>query len=204
MRQIYLVFILFFILIFSLISTYLIQNNPSYFKAKVLHNISSVDIFTQNNQLKVNFQIVNSDKENAKIFSNNLGVDADWLEGLSLLLDSNTIDKIKQSLPLHGNIKFSDKQLDLTSQSSSNLNSSLPIQNYQMATGSGRLTFSTRGSDDFDLIIVDPDPIIKYASSSGKLYLSSQSQQLFPILNKIAKIILVVKNKNVTGNILLK
>lgn len=204
MKRTYLIFLLFFILILALISIYILQFNSKFLDTKILQKKSIASIYTQNNNLKIDFNLTNSDKDKAIAFSNNLGVSSDFLEGLTLTLDPNSLDQIKSNLPLEVNLEFNDKSLNLTNFSNVNLNSSIPTQNYEIATGSGRLTFKTRGSKDYDLTILDPDEVVNYATSSGKLYLSKQIEQLFPMLSKIAKITLVVKDKNVSGVILLK
>jgi len=202
-KRIYLIFFLIFILLFSLISIYFIQVNPKFLNTKILHKVSTAKVSTQNDQLNIDFQITSFDRAKAVDFSNNLEISSDYLDGVKLTLDPASINQIKQNLPLEVNLRFSDKQLDLSSVVGS-LSTSLPSQNYEIATGSSKLTFNTRGRSNFDLTITDPGIVISYATSSGRLYLSSQIGELFPMLSKIAKITLVVKDKNVTGNILLK
>lgn len=204
MKIVYLIGFLFFILVIALVSVYLIQINPRFLNTKVLQKVSTADIYTQGDQLKIDFAITKSDNEKMSNFSDNLGVSKAWLEGISLKMDLWSIDKLKQFLPVGVNLSISDKQLSFNSFFLPGLNSSMPIQNYQISSGSSKLMLNARNSSDFDLVVTDPNSIAQYATSSGKLYISSQLQELFPLLEKIAKITLVVRGKNASGNILLK
>lgn len=204
MKLIYIIFLVFFILIFSLISIYITSVNPQFLDTKIFRKESTANIYIQNDQLKIDFQIIDEDFQKAANFSNNLGISSDWLLGVSLTLDQRSLFALKQVLPLNPNLNFSDNSLNFSSTKNSDLNSSLPVQNYEISTGSAKLTLSVRGSNDYNLEVIQPDLIVKFATISGQVYLSSQVEQLFPIMSKIAKIVLVVKGKNVSGNILLK
>src|SRR3989344_4776841 len=67
----------------------------------------------------------------------------------------------------------------------------------EYASGSGKLSYKTDGSDSLYLTVKDPGEFIKNATSSGVIYLSENSQSLFKVLSKLATIEISVNGKNI-------
>lgn len=164
---------------------------------------STASFSIQDNKLRVSFDITKKDQEQLKEFSDSLGVSTDWAEGIIINLDQDTLAKLNSNLPTTVDLKIGEKEINFSNSSLPSLESALPGNSYEFATSSGNFALKTNGND-VKLIILDPEPLLQYATSSGKFNISSQLQPLFPMLGKIARIELSAKDKNLSGRIILK
>lgn len=205
-HKVYLTLILFF-LILMLSLTFVLSNSFSqvlnFLQLQVLEK-SQARVYLEGDSLKLDFDISAKDKANFEVFSNNLGVGSLWSKGITLELNKESIDLIDQNLPALVFLSFSPKEVTFSSGNISFLNSSLPTKNYEIATSSGRASLKVSSEQDYNLEIKDPPPLFKMATSSSKLYLSSEIDGLLELSSKIDTISLQVKNQSVNGYIRLK
>lgn len=165
---------------------------------------SQAQLSFNDSSVNASFQINSKDQQNMQQFSNNLGVSTDWTRGITLKFDQDTVNFLSKVLPKKLSLSFAPKEVDFNNQGLSLLNSSLPAQSYRLATGSANLNLKRVSNESFTLDMIDPAPLLRYATSSGKLYLSNELQGLFPILDKIATIELKVNGGDLQGQIKLK
>ncbi len=166
---------------------------------------SSADTYISGNNLNIKFNLVTTDLPKARAFATELGVSSDFFNGISLGLDEQTINKLSTSLPAHVSLKIEPKKLIFNSPGSLALSSTLVKNKYQFATGSGKLNLVADGDGrDYNLDILDPEPLVRFATNSGQLSLSTKFNPLLQLAPKIAKIEVRVSNKSISGKIELK
>lgn len=165
---------------------------------------SQAQISFSDSSINISFLINPKDQIAMQQFSSNLGVGSDWTKGINFKLDQDSVKFLSKIMPSKLSLSFSPKEIDFSNQGLYFLNSSLPSQSYSLATGSAHLNLERESGENFNLTISDPKPLVEYASSSGKLYLSNQLQSLFPIMDKVATIELKVNGGNLQGSIKLK
>ncbi|MBI3485873.1 hypothetical protein HY025_02905 [Candidatus Daviesbacteria bacterium] len=191
------------IILILAIAFLLIFQNQSWVKEKLVQK-STADIFIQGNHLKINFKVKDSGQAKLNSLINNLGVSNDFLNGISLELDSASLAKLSKSLPTQVKLQINDKQISFQGSNTSLLSTGLPNQSFHFASASSSINLKFVSDENYDLEIIDPEPLAVFATSSGTLHLSNKLQGLFPILSKIAKINLVVNGKSLNGELLLK
>lgn len=205
-HKVYLTWILFF-LILLLSFTFILSSSFSqvlnFLQLQVLER-SQAKVYLEGNSLKFDFDISKKDQEDFEAFSKNLGVDSAWSKGITLELNQESIDLIDQNLPALVYLTFSPNQVTFSSGDISFLNSSLPTKNYEIATSSGRASLKVNSEQDYSLEVKDPSPLLKMATSSSRLYISSEIEDLLELSSKIDTINLQVKNQSLSGFIRLK
>ena len=165
---------------------------------------STADVFIEDGYLRFTFKIDNNDKLKVIEFNRRLGVGGDYLDGVSIKLDPDSLNRLQPMLPVHVKLDFDDSKVSFSSQASNLLSPGFSGQNYNIATGSGKLGFQAKDAQNFELQIQDPEPVLQYATGSGQLHLSTKLNPLFPILEKVSSINLTVNGKNVQGEMRLK
>lgn len=165
---------------------------------------STASIYIKSDRIYFDFKIAKKDQISAQDFLDNLGAEKSLLQGISLELDQNSINELSKILPANLIINFSRSKIVFKERQRIHLKSFISHQRYEFATDSAKSVFILGNDRDFSLDIENPKPLFDYATSSGKLHLSKKSEQLFPILSKIAKIELQVNGENVEGSIILK
>ncbi|MBI2011365.1 hypothetical protein HYS91_01220 [Candidatus Daviesbacteria bacterium] len=193
---------LFFLLIIT--SGFYLIANKNLISTNLLEQKSKASIYTNGNNLKIDFKISNKDMSKAVDFSNRLKIGTSWVEGIEIDLDSESIQKLNQHLPLEVALDFQNKGLAFKSNSRSILNSGLPGESFELASNSGKLSFKSQAGGDYAISVKNPTALIQHATESGKLFISKKLDGLFPILNKVDTISIDVRGKNLTGSILLK
>lgn len=166
---------------------------------------SKVEASLEGDNLKINFLVVDGDKEKVNDLLSNLGVDQKILEGMVLNLDPTSSSSLKRYLPQEANLKLEDKKITLKSNSLSDikLSSGIPEKKYELASNSAKLTIS-ESVGSYDIEIYEPSEILNYAQSSELIHLSDSLSDLFPILSKIVRIDLSLKDNNLSGEIVLR
>lgn len=163
---------------------------------------SSVLLKIEGNFLKVKFNILEKDKVQAESFLNSLEIDKRVFdEELSLELDEGSIEKIYSSLPNNLSLNFSGKRLEFSNVLLKKLDNGLSEKSFEFATGSGKIVLNTDGAQNLSLEILEPNALVKYATSSGDLLISKKMSELFPMLSKIATMKLNVSGKTISGEI---
>lgn len=165
---------------------------------------SQIKISIEGEEVKFNFDITPKDKEKAEAFSNSLGVNTDWTRGISLQFDEQTVSRLNEILPPQLDMVFVPSGVEFSSKSVKVLTSALPDNKYELATTSGKLTLNYSNEKDFDLVIVDPTPLINYASESAKLHLSLKLEGVLPIASKIDRIEVISRGGEIRGKIVIK
>lgn len=165
---------------------------------------SSATISEQGNQLVINFNIVAKDKSKATEFSNNLGTDTSWEQGLKITLDNSTLNLIGSDLPVNLRLGFEPKELTFNSFGVGSLSSGLIGKNYQFSTGSGTLKLNGSTDNDFSLQMSNPQELLKESTKSGTLYLSKQLDGLMELSGKVDTINLSVHSGNISGDVKLR
>ena len=198
-------FCLCFILLVTVISIFLYfdfkgKNFLSYLN---LVDQSKANISLDGKKVIFNFKIADADWQKVQSLSTNLGINSEWVKGLSIELDENSISYIDQSLPSEVFLNFSDKKIELSSSIFPSLSSALPSKRYEIATQSSSLSLLISSETDYELNLKEPATLLKYATISGQVSLSEKLDPLFPIISKIDTIKVDVKGKNIKGEITL-
>jgi hypothetical protein len=200
----------FFILIALLIFSAVIIRYKSFFlgyleEFNLIPTLSTATLSKEQQKLIIKFDLTDAEKKDAESFSKAINVSPEWVEGIALELDPSSLEKLNVTLPLKVNVDFSQNNLKLSSKNNKLLSSSLPKNEYNFATESGKLSFKVLSDREFDLEIIDPAPLALFATSSGELTLSSKIEgSILPILSKIGTIKLKVSGSSINGEILLK
>ncbi len=155
-------------------------------------------------RLVFKFSVVNRDQLNVKQLSDRLGIGEDWINGIAINLNSQSLEKLKPLLPARVNLEFKEGEVNFSSGGGLALKSSLPEKSYQVATGGGILNVRGSGVENFDLQVTEPAKLALESSRSGKLYLSKQLSGFLSVLEKVISVSLTVNDKNMMGNIKLK
>lgn len=174
---------------------------------QALTDQSTAEISIEGNMLKINFDIKEADKAQLLNFSQKLGITDDYLHGFAIELDQKSLDYLRPSTPAQVSIFFKENSLVFKSKTgtSSNLQSSLPKEDFNFATGSSSINLKVSGGQSYSLKVLDPKPLIDLASSSGRIFYSKKiTSFILPILERIATISLEVNLKSINGEITLK
>lgn len=165
---------------------------------------STARVFSESGDLKIQFKIVSADEKNLQIFNQKLGVSRDYIDGISLDLDAASMKKIEQFLPIDLNLVITPESISYKSGIVPGFASSLVTETKEFATDSAKLKLSQYSAAEFKLEIVDPEPLIKYATTSGQFVLSDKLLPLYPILARVGTIEMSVNGKSLSGEVKLK
>ncbi len=153
-------------------------------------------------KLNIEFKIEEKDRQAFNEFSKNLGVDPEAFNKLSLDINPESRQRLENLLPWDLRLNIGPKSLKFSNNEVMNpLKSGLVKSEYNFATGSARLNYKSLGGNDFVLDLNEPEDLVKYATESGQLHLSSKLDGLFPIMEKVSRINLRVEGKQVNGEI---
>lgn len=162
---------------------------------------SGVDLSINDGSLSAKFNINQSDKGRFEAFLYNLGVSS--VNQISLKLNQSALSALSQDLPTTLTLNISDKDIKFKNQTFTLLKGAI-AQNFEIASGSGKLSITKSGDYDYSIFITDPAEVLESATSSAQLYLSDKIQGLFPILQRVATINLEVHGHSISGEIQLK
>lgn len=162
---------------------------------------SSAKLWTENNSLKLSFALTKEDQSKMKQFNNNLGVGDDYLEGISLELDPESIQKLSEFLPVNIVLTIEPKKVTFGSSILPTFASSLIKETKEFSTGEGKLKFIKSSDSEFQLVLENPDPLVQYATASGQIVLSDKLRLLFPIMDRVGTIEMLVNGKSISGSI---
>ncbi len=171
---------------------------------------STVEVSSQDNLLKFQFQIIEADKAKVSELSRKLEVTESWTEGISLTIDQQSAKYIQQFLPLKAKIRFERQGVRLLSSSFSlwnqaRLRSAVADTQFEYATASARLYVVQKGSEEVQVLMSQPDVLLKEATLSGKLTVSpDRLSQLLPLLGKLDTMKLQLEKGQLNGELLLK
>lgn len=165
---------------------------------------SSIKLWTENTALKLEFSLTKEDKQKMQVFNKNLGIGNDYLQGISLELDPESIQKLSEFLPVNVALTIEPKRISFASSILPTFASSLIKENKEFATEGGKLKFSKSSDSEFQLVMEDPRPLLKYATESGQIMMSDKLHLLFPILDRVGTIEMLVNGKSVSGSIEIK
>lgn len=165
---------------------------------------STAKVWVDGQSLKLQFDVVDRDKPMLEQFNQNLGTNDDYLKGISVDLDPQTIQFLQQFTPITLTLKITDHQIGFKSSEIPGFASSFIKDEKQFATESGNLDLKISSNDEFQLNIQDPEPLVKYATHSGQLNLSSKLNPLFPLLERVSTIRMMVNGKSINGVLNLK
>jgi hypothetical protein len=194
---------LFVFLLIVLIGTLFVQNTVVL--NSLFHKSSPATISIQNNQIVIQTEIASSQKGVADQFLGQVGLTEDSVGNMSFGFDQNTINSLNVLMPIKLELNFVNaKELHFIGTIDGNLTSasSLPAANYQLATGSAKLDY--QGGSTMHINVIDPQPLIEYATSSGQLNLSSKLDPAVTNLGKVSTIEIRIENNKISGEILLK
>src|SRR3989344_325503 len=158
---------------------------------------SQAKLSLDGNNLKINFDVIEEDKQRFATVLRSLELDRNIEQGISIGLDSKSSEKIKNNFPVSVDLKFEEKGIKFSNNILPVLKSSQVGEAKEYASGSGKLSYKTDGSDSLYLTVKDPGEFIKNATSSRVIYLSENSQSLFKVLSKLATIEISVNGKNI-------
>lgn len=193
------VIIFLFIVTASAIGSYLIFGKNIFNPPK-----SQVKITVEDQEVKFSFEIVEGDRLKVEEFSKRMSIGTDWIKGVSLQFDTQIAAKISEILPKELEIVFTNEGLEFNSKASTALKSSQITNKYELATSSGKLTLNYLSEKDFNLLIVDPAPLINYASESAQLHMSNRLEGVLPIASKIDRIEVISQGGVIKGKLKIK
>lgn len=174
------------------------------YQRNVFTEKSTVKVWTEEKALKLEFNITREDKQKMQSFNKNLNIDDDYLKGVSLELDDESIQRLKEFLPLNIALTIEPNKVTFGSSILPTFASSLIKETKEFATGEGKLKFTKSTDTEFQLILENPKPLLQYATESGKVMMSDKLHLLFPILDRVGTIEMLVNGKSVSGEIRLK
>lgn len=164
---------------------------------------STASFSIQGSNLKIDFDIVDTDSEKARKFSKSLGVEESLKDGIKVELDKASLEWLEERIPKKVYLGFSGDSISFNSGPVYVLNNALPQEKINFSTGSAKLNLARKRNGDFSLNLKKPQDLFFYATSSGKLMVS-EKDLLFPILNKIDTIEITLKEKSLKGKISLR
>ncbi len=165
---------------------------------------SKISVWLEGHKLNLQFEILAEDQVQAQQFFANLGFESVPRDTISLEIDKQTLDNMALIMPTELTVRFLDKSLTFENNATLRLHSSLRSEEFNFATGSGRLVLKTISEKNFNLEVTDPLPLIQYASNSGQIRISQKLDDLLPILLRVDKIKLQVDDKDISGRVDLK
>lgn len=163
---------------------------------------STAQISLQGQVLSVTFNINPIERPGFEAFSQTLGADNRWLDGISMTIDQKTADQLKVYLPRDIKVEASARKLafnsgGLTILTSSQLSSALPSKDGQISV--------YQGEGSWNLVVTDVGAVIAEATSSGQLKLAVGAfEQFWPVLSKFATIRAEIGSDRLRGNLILK
>lgn len=171
---------------------------------EIFREKSTARVWAEGSQLRVQFKVVPEDKVAMAEFNQKLGVDDDYLDGISFELDQESIVRLSNLLPLDLTLSVTGGSLKFDNGVLPGFTSSLITDTIEIATGSGKLNLKRHSASEFTLDVEDPAPLLHHAVTSGQLVLSDKLAQMFPILERVSTIELRVNGKSVNGSFNLK
>lgn len=159
---------------------------------------------TRSGRLVFHFKIIDQDKPKIEMLNRRLGISGQWTDGVSLALNNESLVQIAPLLPIEADVRFEDNQILFSKVGLSSLNSALPDEQFEFASGSGVLRLKSQNVQNFNLTIVDPGVVLKAASDSGKLYVSRQLSGAEPLLSQVKEIDLEVNGDSLLGKVVIK
>lgn len=165
---------------------------------------SSVNISLVDSKLKLDFDITQEEKPQFNAFIRNWSGVTEDINNLTLAIDENLAEFLRPILPIKLILDTDGKKLNFKSQVVASLQNPLVKNNFEFATGAGKLSVKYTDSSKYQLLAENPGDLVFYATSSGTLTISQKIEGLFQTLPKLATIELTVNGKNIAGKIVLK
>lgn len=165
---------------------------------------SRLGVSISGNKLTLNFNLTPEDKSVFNAFVKKwFGIDEE-IKTLDLEVDKNTLNLFNPILPADLGLTITDKSLEFKSRSSLVLKDALIKNNFEFASGAGKINVGYSDNSKYQLQIQNPSDLTDYATSSGILTISNKLEGLFKSLPQVATIELTVNGKNIAGKIVLK
>lgn len=195
------ILLLVFLIIFSL--GVFIQFSLNSFSQNPFSRQSGVNISLVDLKLKLDFDITKEERPQFNAFIRNWFGETDEINNISFAVDENLEEFLKASLPVKLILDTDGKTLNFKSKSVVPLQNPLVKNDFEFATGSGKLSVKYTDPSKYQLSIENPADLVFYATSSGTLTISQKIERLFQTLPKLATIELNVSGKNIAGKIVL-
>ncbi|MCL5784329.1 MAG: hypothetical protein M1142_03175, partial [Patescibacteria group bacterium] len=133
---------------------------PSLLSEKVFP-VSRAEILTEGQRVSVKFQITSKDEGKVKEFSQNLGVDNRWTQGLSVSLDGDTGKFLVNFLPAQVNLTIKPKEIDFASNENVGFfDPSLMTEIYHGSFGDGTISVQDINGQGYQIDIDNPAPVV--------------------------------------------
>jgi hypothetical protein len=161
---------------------------------------STATIALNSNMLNIHFDITDQDLPQAQLVLQRLG--ASKFNDIQVEIDQETAKNFSQFLPLVVNLHFTNQTIQFDGPERQDLASTLPRDDYSMASGAAHFHFKNSGQIDFKA--QDPGPLLDYATRSGSLQISLKLIPVLKVLGKIDTIEIHSANNRISGEILLK
>ncbi len=174
------------------------------YDGRVFAEKSTARVFIENNKLNIEFKVASKDKVALSQINQKLGSEDAYLEGVSIGLDETSIKKLANFLPLELDLQITPDRVEFRSGIVPGFASSLITETKEFSTGSATLKMSQYSASEIKLNITDPEPLLRYATESGKFVLSDKLLPLFPILARVGTIEMSVNGKSVSGEVAFK
>lgn len=171
-------------------------------------NQSSVaKIVLDGKKVKLSFQLAEQDRVSVAQFSNNLGVGMQWLQGISIVLDEQSIVLLHGFLPTELKVQITPNKIVF---------GNLPVTNNQLfdpnlfaessVSGTKKIIVNHLSNGGYIININNPDQVLSQAVNSGQIKLSEAltEQGLWQLLNKVDRIKIEVQGQLLNGEITLR
>jgi len=174
------------------------------FNAVDLVSANKVEIYRDQNTLRMKFQIQDKDKVPFTMLSEKLGVTTKWQEGISFNLDEESMSQIDSYLPLTTDVSIEGTVITLKGGAFNFMPSGGVGDEVNFATNGATLKYAG-GKTQANLLVNQPAELVSYATASGKVNLSRKIEsELFSLASKVDTIDIEIKGKSVEGEIKLK
>lgn len=159
---------------------------------------SEANITLEGQDLDLTFNILPQDQQMANEFSQSLGVDNSWEQGIKVVISSQAEDFIKNYLPLKVNLNFTAKRLQFSSEPN---NASLTEPNLIPATSSAGVKLGELTDSGYQVEIDDPSLVFNQAAERGQIRISPKAAAIWQLLAKLAKITVKLRPHSLIGEI---
>lgn len=161
----------------------------------------------EENKILVKLDISAADRPKMTEFSQNLGIDESWGQGISVSLDEQTANYLSTFLPAEVILTMSGKEISFDSGSSGDFfDPSLMKEIYHVEFDNGKLSVQDISGQGYQIDVENPEKVLSGLSFAGKLKLSERlaDANLWQLAAKFARIKIRVGKNSLKGVATLK
>lgn len=161
--------------------------------AKLKGEESSVNVSIDDQVIRIGFKIAGTDQDSVQKISEIFGIDNNWTKGVSMEVDTQSADYLRDLLPIETTVRLSGNQILIGRRQVNSLVNS--------DTAKGMLSIDS-SNGKIKITIDNPGELLVDATTSGKL--RTYTNEPFIVVSKLAKIELELSDHTAIGQIDLK